>query len=253
MLRQALIELLENEQLLTAKCVSAATQGVARKFKNRSALFEEKAYGLRNNVGGGDCLFHSLHSNFNPALHLAGQSLSLSKDRVKEIRNAIANVIERMPDKPNKMGANWLAMADSIKWHGEAKLNAFYAKYAPMDNRVSNKDFAKFQREQGNTAGDPEIQQWLSLPENRNKTVVVIDGDAGWESIVTFTGPSDRNALTLKNISGDADQVAQAILNAITPALEQEKNPLNQSDPQHIALYRSKLHFQRIVSERFVS
>lgn len=195
---------------------------------SRGQCFRENNFKLRNNRGGGDCLFHSL----------AGTAAkpSLSEREVLLLRDATASVRETMPE--DETTRNWnghqvaLALNQSVG-HGSGDAR----------RAVDNALFARLQRIPGIYAGDTEIAQWLNIPGNPVQSVTVIDAQPGNEGIFVLTRDS-RKFQYLAELGETEDSVRAQIAEALSASLEAERRP---GVAEHVALYRSTVHYQRIV------
>lgn len=229
-------------------------------------LFQATAFRLRDNEGRGDCLFHALGG--------ARSAPTLSDNAVIKLRAEIAEYVLKQTFDEKTCKNFYTIMANTF--HGnKAAIQHFLNHYktAPADatNRndgnehsannnqrasirnslaymnqnemLTKEQFADFIKTPGRFAGDEEVQFWLDMDRNRGKTVVIIDGGIGTEKIVWFRHRKRREYVLADQIAG---RVADEISAALAPALFEE-NVKKAEYPEHLAIYRSSIHFQRIV------
>ncbi|MBC7501621.1 MAG: hypothetical protein H7315_14165, partial [Herminiimonas sp.] len=136
--------------------------------------FQDRRFQLKDNMGGGDCLFHALEAS-GPAR--AG-SVSLSRAALEQVREEVAAVRRQTVDTPQQLRYNHADYATIVNQHNPDALKA-----APKSGVITNKHLAYMQRQCGYYAGETELEQWLMLERNRDRMVVVIDSQTGFESI----------------------------------------------------------------------
>ena len=230
---------------LKAIKIARGQTGVYR--SEASKQFDQTAFVLRDNFGGGNCLFHALEgTSKNP---------NLDENRIKIVRDSVANVLASKPDTPLGKRGNWHIMTTSLEQKSANDLQEFLAKYennepgrSGLPQEITNIELAELQRMPTYTAGDEEIQQWLELPENQGKVVKVIDGQVGFESIKTFAYQKPVQKIELRDIGVDPKVVKERIGNEIKIAAAFEKAEIDH--PSHIVLYRSVSHFQRVIRQK---
>ena len=201
------------------------------KRSEAGSAFAEEQFKFRDNSGGGDCLFHSLEGSKTKP--------DLTPIEIQKIRLDVSNVLKDMPgsDKQSRINAR--------------EYNLLLQQRGSSANErresLSNAEFAAIQNTPGTYAGDLEIAQWLQLPRNQGKTVVVLDNMPGAESIVTFRYKS-RVAQELKDLGSTQADVKRRIQDAIDESLKREKNSDPASPPTHLTIYRSAAHFKRVIN-----
>ena len=221
------------------EAIKGAMDGDGNERSATTLPFAQDAFETWENRGQGNCLFHALYSE--------GEGHSLQRNDLLDIRHKTALIRFQTPDTQDKhLSRNWNEMTLSISaW----RLNeAFEENGIPKE--LSNAQFAELQQRFGYTCGDLEVEQWLKIPGNNTESVVVIDGQQGRESIVTFTRDkhevvrsvfdprkvSDGNYSTRENIYA---KIGESIKNAVQDI----------SARRHVAIYRSPGHFVRIVKQ----
>lgn len=102
--------------------------------------------------------------------------------------------------------------------------------------------YAALQRIPGIYAGEAEIEQWLRIPGNPVESVTLVDALPGSEAVLVF----DKNGYRSWPIAafGDTEHaMSQRLTELLSPALSAEETGTG----RHIALYRTAIHFQRIL------
>jgi len=134
-------------------------QFISSSSTSTEARIEPGKYGKRiSNTGGGDCLFHALVGR------------NLSNKEIIEIRARIADVRRSLPSGEEAWNAHRLVAGltqtpDFGVW-GQTLMEGRHS--------ISNEVLAAFQAVPGMYAGEEELSQWTLLPENRERTVLVI-------------------------------------------------------------------------------
>jgi hypothetical protein len=207
--------------------------------------FRSSHFKLRDNNGGGNCLFHAIAGTKNKP--------SLSDTEMDALRNRVAKILEDKPDDPDKSDLNYhdycLTMFSGTNPPSDRFGRPVFINIdKTVTHHVSNAMMAEAQRMAGNIAGDREIAQWLELPENRHKTVVVVDELAGNESIVTFKD-SKREAWKFGNQHPPLtkDEAVERIRASIATAVNEEERGVKPADRTQLALFRSQGHWQAII------
>jgi len=218
-------------------------RGDERLVNHASAAMREHRFSLLQNNGKGDCLFHALEGT--------ERSPSLSQDRVVEIRQEVAAVIAGKKD------------SDSGKRRNASEINEAKCQedpsFIPEKFSVTNEEMAVFQAEPERIAGYMELKQWLEIPRNHDKTVVIVDALHGSEMIDVFTpfvnpqtgeinihhkrtelAPSEsRGAMSENEIVSIVD--AEICKNASPTQTGTKIIP-----PSSVVLYRTRGHFARL-------
>jgi hypothetical protein len=212
-----------------ARAIEYASYGFGKPRDNRPAkCVAESNFTLRDNKGGGDCLFHALEGN-------AGHSSLVLHDVIRH-RAHVAQVRMHMPEDERMKNSNGHEVALALNQSaGDG--------YGDARRPVSNAMFAALQAIPGVFAGDTEIQQWLDVPGNPVKSVVVIDAQRGNEALVTMTR-GVRSSTPIARLGDTEDAISAQIASALQNAIAAENNPEQTTD--HIALYRTAIHWQRI-------
>ena len=137
----------------------AETASTAKEVEKSDLIYQK--YGEQiPNIGGGDCLFHAL----------SGRNLSM--DEILKVRDDIANKIEENnPDQVDVMNAYHIASALSQSYAME---HSAVADLMRGRDKIPNRIYASSLRIPGLYAGEPELQQWSLLDNNKNKNIVVI-------------------------------------------------------------------------------
>lgn len=163
----------------------------------------------------------------------------LTREEVDVVRDRVAKVLEGQKDTPQGMRRNAL------------EVNTESGQPGPEE--LSNADMAKLQRSHGYVAGAMEIEQWIALPENADKTVICMDAQMDYEAIQTFT-PGKRENINLKQLALDENkssteitaQLNQQIKTAVFGDNVQYRNDKPIIPENRIVLYRTAGHFARI-------
>ena len=223
----------------------------------RTRPFSKHAFEVRDNTGGGSCLFHALEGT-------AEEPMLDTEIAIPRIRERVAAVLETdQSDQGNtekarrvRRGNYWKVLSefDRSKKHDIKNFQSRNSDGKILEE-VSNERYAECQKMLNFYAGDDEIQQWLSLEENQNKKIVVIDIDndnvnVNGKKIVTFKFGQKPQITKLEEMPDNETEVSNAIAKALAPALEQER--LQTQPPTEIALYRSSQHFARIIGHHDV-
>ncbi|MDY7573007.1 hypothetical protein [Actimicrobium sp. CCI2.3] len=208
--------------------------------------FEASRFVRRRNVGGNNCLFHAIAGTQN---HVKG---SLSDDEMKVLRNRVANVLEKKPDNSNKPNIHYhdycLTVLSGREPPKDMQGNPIFFNNTDgtITRHVSNAMMAEVQRQLGHIAGDKEIAQWLELEGNEDKTVVVVDEQAGSESIVTFHNGKRKTWELKKHPTLREEDVVQIIRASIATAVAEEQGGVPPSDRTQLAIFRTQGHFEAI-------
>ncbi|MES2832011.1 MAG: hypothetical protein V4695_08465 [Pseudomonadota bacterium] len=230
--------------------IAAVQRGVASESAHARSpaaqAFNENRFSQLQNRGNGDCLFHSLEGTANRP--------SLSESEILAIRKRVSTVKENQEDTEVCKKANAHALSAAMRQVGTSlKSN---------NGMVSNAAYAAFQARPGNMAGTDEVRQWLQLPENRSKTVVILDAVLGDERIdVLIPSVNSRNGeveigTVTRSFAGtaanglSAEEIERAVAEAIT-GTEYGNPPYRQNGAgvipaDRIVLYRTPGHFSRI-------
>jgi hypothetical protein len=236
---------IERDRLLTKKMQQRNVDNDASiKRSAAGKAFKASRFVLRDNAGGGNCLFHAIAGTKNTP--------DLSDSEMDALRNKVAHVLEEKPDDPDNPDINYfdycLTMLSGETPPADNHGRPVFENSEGMEtHHVSNAMMAQVQRMPGHIAGDREIAQWLALPENQNKTVVVVEALAGCESIITFQY-GKREAWDLKKqippLSEDA--AVERLRASLATALAEEARGVAPSDRTQLALYRTLGHWQAI-------
>ena len=231
----------------------------------RTRPFSMHAFQLRQNDGGGNCLFHALEGTSDQP--------TLDNDAITVIRNRVADIRKNdCNDQDDEGNPEKNALACGVRKFNYMKVWAEYQLRPNPDfdkflfresegellQEISNEEYAECQRSLNFYASDDEIQQWLSLEENRNKTIVVIDDEANdadevKKQIVQFTFGQKPKRTPLSAISGNEKDVSDTIARNLAPAIEQEQDRSRTGTASEIALFRSARHFERIVKHHNIA
>ncbi|GAA4017495.1 hypothetical protein [Actimicrobium antarcticum] len=222
---------------------------------------------LRNNAGAGNCLFHAI----------SGTSIrpNLSKKKIRGLRKKIADVLRRQNDKDiqelenlRKLKNADIKAIDEIQNRITRRLKRNSNAYGlikitktslpAIGDTLSNEDLAVVIEESGSYADDMEIELWLKLQKNKEMSVVVIDGQSGSESIISFRYNETKDevvriARQLKSQVPPWTEIdaRREIKASIADALAEETQQRNSEAPitrNHLALYRTFVHWQAIIN-----
>jgi len=208
-----------------------------------SAALHEDRFFLLENIGGGDCLFHALEgTKIQPSLNF---------QQINELRFRVAKVLAEKADTIPGNRRNFHEVAQTMLQQGRST--------QMLPESISNKEMAKFQARPGHMAGAMELHQWLELPENHHKTVVILDAMPGNELVDVFsssinqeTGNVDiiKKRSSLKSTGPTAsltfeeakDIVNKAIFDDTSSTQEERAIPSDR-----VVLYRTAIHFERVL------
>ncbi|MBC7503288.1 MAG: hypothetical protein H7315_22750, partial [Herminiimonas sp.] len=124
-------------------------------------------------------------------------------------------------------------------------------KAAPKSGVITNKHLAYMQRQCGYYAGETELEQWLMLERNRDRMVVVIDSQTGFESITYFQRDADGESIDKERFAlaelGSTKSEVKHQIRAVLADVFTNQNAADLQQSQSVALYRTRVHWQRIV------
>ncbi|MES2831707.1 MAG: OTU domain-containing protein [Pseudomonadota bacterium] len=196
------------------------------------------------NNGGGDCLFHSLEGS--------DTKRSLTRAEIKRVRREISDVLRRKPDAYLKNRANAHALSFAAEQMGYR---------APECDEISNAQYAVFQANSGTWAGTDEVCQWLELPRNHHKTVVILDAIPYSEAVSVFTHVVDAQTREIDiavsrtavwsvgtPTSLSRAQIEQVIADAIYGDAPRNRDGTRAIAPNRIVLYATSGHFTRVTN-----
>jgi hypothetical protein len=173
----------------------------------------------------------------------------LQEDSLKAIREQTALIRLRTADEAeNSTGNNWQQMTLSLDYSG--LLEVFDENGIPHE--LSNAQFAEIQRRPHVFSGDLEIAQWLAIPGNPTKSVMLVDSHPARIGLVSFRIDENRQVIR-KPISIDElcegenlapEDVHMKISEKIKDAMDHFRSR------EHLAIHRTELHFVRIVGLR---
>lgn len=112
---------------------------------------------LVDNAGGGDCLFYAL---------------GIERSDMSAFRNRIAEVISEREDTPRQRAYNAQMVAAAVLQTG---LSEDVPNFRQLE--IPNEVYAEMVRIPGIYAGEDELLAFTQLPENKGRTVVMIDSD----------------------------------------------------------------------------
>lgn len=187
---------------------------------------------LQNNHGHGDCLFHALTARPDKS--------NLSAQEVIHVRKQTAQVRREISHETNKVkNGNGYEVQNALR---STSVDA--GKLRPVGNAL----LADLQEIPGIYSGTTEISQWLNIPGNPVKSVVLLDMQPGDEHLRPITKDRIHGRIDLASRDLTRETIEQRIRDSLKPALKaSEESP---DAPEHIALYRTTSHFQRIVHPR---
>ena len=223
-------------ELTSRRANSMLTSG--RGARNRaSTALNRNRFQILTNAGGGSCLFHSLEGTASKP--------SLTAPELVALRGRVAAVLEAQKETPEQKRRN----GHEIKSEAQRQNHPI-----PDQDEVDNSVMANHQRNSSYFAGDMEIEQWLTLPENVGKTVVCIDTKRDCEQI-TIVSAQPLTRIDLREIAlakKPKDEIDKELDSQIVAAIY--GTPIRRGNdgkpiiPENrIVIYRTTGHFERII------
>lgn len=241
-LKAALLTYMENKAAIEA-VQRGIPSGTEQTYRPAARAFDENRFIQRQNRGNGDCLFHSLEGT--------EKKPSLSDAEILALRKKVSDVVGNRQDTDQSKKANAHLLSAAMQQVGQSLQS--------NGSMVSNADYAAFQAQPGNMAGTDEVGQWLKLPENCHKTVVILDAISGNELINVLTPSVDPRTgevevdITTRIFASigavttlGVEEIEQAVAKAMYGNAAPNGSRVDVIPANRIVLYRTTGHFARV-------